>query len=84
MVSIPMTTIRSSNGRMPIPLIGMGLTTGGRDSLYGTEKPLAEAIKEALRLGLIKSRTELFITTKLWCNSTQRHLVLPAMKHSLR
>nr|XP_043606577.1 D-galacturonate reductase-like [Erigeron canadensis] len=53
-------------------------------SIYGTEKPLGEAIAEALRLGLIKSRAEVFITTKLWCNSTQRHLVLPAMKQSLR
>ncbi|KAK1419695.1 hypothetical protein QVD17_28965 [Tagetes erecta] len=53
-------------------------------ALYGTEKPLGEAIKEALRLGLIKSRAELFITTKLWCDSTEGHLVLPAIKRSLR
>ncbi|KAJ0546932.1 putative D-galacturonate reductase [Helianthus annuus] len=53
-------------------------------SLYGTEKPLGEAIKEALRLGLIKSRAELFITTKLWCNSTEGHLVVPALNQSLR
>ncbi|KAL4575608.1 hypothetical protein LXL04_022457 [Taraxacum kok-saghyz] len=53
-------------------------------ALYQTEKPLGEAITEALRLGFIKSRDELFITTKLWCNSADRHLVLPAMKESLR
>ncbi|KAI3734173.1 hypothetical protein L6452_13637 [Arctium lappa] len=34
-------------------------------ALYQTEKPIGEAIGEALRMGLIKSRTELFITTKL-------------------
>lgn len=50
---------------------------------YKTEKPVGEAIAEALRLGLIKSRGEVFITTKLWCTCTQRHLVLPAMKQSL-
>ncbi|KAK1416348.1 hypothetical protein QVD17_32138 [Tagetes erecta] len=53
-------------------------------SLYGTEKALGEAIKEALRLGLIKSRAELFITTKLWCDCTEGHLVLPAINRSLK
>ncbi|KAJ9554344.1 hypothetical protein OSB04_018389 [Centaurea solstitialis] len=53
-------------------------------AFYRTEKPVGEAIAEALRLGLIKSRDELFITTKLWCNSTERHLVSPALKESLR
>ncbi|GJX96995.1 D-galacturonate reductase-like protein [Tanacetum coccineum] len=52
-------------------------------ALYGSEEPLGLAITEALRLGLIASRDELFITTKLWCNATQRHLVLPAIKKSL-
>nr|XP_043637819.1 D-galacturonate reductase-like [Erigeron canadensis] len=52
-------------------------------TFYGTEKPVGEAIKEALRSGLIKSRAELFVTTKLWCNSAESHLVLPAMKQSL-
>ncbi|KZV31386.1 NAD(P)-linked oxidoreductase superfamily protein [Dorcoceras hygrometricum] len=33
---------------------------------YGSEKPVGEAIAEALRLGLIQSRDELFVTTKLW------------------
>ncbi|KAJ0538898.1 putative D-galacturonate reductase [Helianthus annuus] len=106
MVSIPETTINSSDGRRPIPLIGLGTATrtesgdqvkaavieaikvGYRHfdtaSLYGTEKPLGEAIKEALRLGLIKSRAELFITTKLWCDSTEGHLVVPALNQSLR
>nr|XP_043614131.1 D-galacturonate reductase-like [Erigeron canadensis] len=106
MPRIPETTICSSDGRRPIPLIGMGTATptGNNDEVkaavieaikdgyryfdtaafYKTEKPVGEAIAEALRLGLIKSRGEVFITTKLWCNSTQRHLVLPAMKQSLR
>ncbi|KAJ9554342.1 hypothetical protein OSB04_018387 [Centaurea solstitialis] len=53
-------------------------------SLYKTEPYLGEAIKEALKLGLIKSRDELFITTKLWCNSAEGHLVLPAINQSLR
>ncbi|CAH1420365.1 unnamed protein product [Lactuca virosa] len=53
-------------------------------AVYRTEKPLGEGISEALRLGLIKSRSELFITTKLWCASADRHLVLPAINQSLQ
>ncbi|KAI7748569.1 hypothetical protein M8C21_000108 [Ambrosia artemisiifolia] len=106
MVSIPVTNISSSNGRQPIPLIGLGTATltesgdkvkaavieaikvGYRHfdtaAAYGTEKSLGEAIKEALKLGLIKSRAELFITTKLWCDSTEGHLVVPAINKSLQ
>ncbi|KAL2541384.1 NAD(P)-linked oxidoreductase superfamily protein [Abeliophyllum distichum] len=50
---------------------------------YGSEKHLGEAIAEALRLGLIKSRDELFITTKLWCSFAQRDQIVPACKMSL-
>ncbi|XP_076911370.1 D-galacturonate reductase-like [Bidens hawaiensis] len=53
-------------------------------AVYRTEKPIGEAVAEALRLGLIKSRSEIFITTKLWCNSADRHLVVPAIKQSLK
>ncbi|XVE92513.1 hypothetical protein REPUB_Repub01dG0103800 [Reevesia pubescens] len=52
-------------------------------SYYGTEQPLGEAIIEAIALGLIKSRGELFITSKLWCNDAHGELVLPALRRSL-
>lgn len=51
---------------------------------YGSEQPLGEAIADALRLGLVKSRDELFITTKLWAAFADRDLVVPAIKMSLR
>lgn len=51
---------------------------------YQSEQPLGEAIAEALRLGLIKSRDELFITSKLWASFAERDLVVPAIKMSLR
>ncbi|KAI3870194.1 hypothetical protein MKX03_025790 [Papaver bracteatum] len=35
-------------------------------SLYQTEESVGEAVAEALQPGLIKSRDELFITSKLW------------------
>ncbi|KAK2980834.1 hypothetical protein RJ640_020486 [Escallonia rubra] len=50
---------------------------------YNTEEHLAAAIPEALRLGLINSRDELFITTKLFGIFAIRDQVLPAIKMSL-
>ncbi|XWS34383.1 hypothetical protein CRYUN_Cryun21dG0034300 [Craigia yunnanensis] len=52
--------------------------------VYRTEQPLGEAVTEALRLGLIKSRDELYISSKLWCSSTEKDLIVPAIKMSLR
>ncbi|KAI4326314.1 hypothetical protein MLD38_031640 [Melastoma candidum] len=51
--------------------------------LYGSESPLGAAIREALHRGIIASRDELFITTKLWCTDAHPPLVLPAMRKSL-
>nr|ADB85571.1 D-galacturonic acid reductase 1 [Actinidia deliciosa] len=51
---------------------------------YRSEQPLGEAIAEALHLGIIKSRDELFITTKLWCSFAERDQILPAIKISLQ
>ncbi|KAK8655398.1 hypothetical protein V6N13_107977 [Hibiscus sabdariffa] len=52
--------------------------------IYGSEQPLGEAIMEAISLGLIKSRDELFITSKLWCSDAYGDLVLPAIHRSLQ
>ena len=51
---------------------------------YGSEEPLGEAIEQALRIGLIQSRDELFITSKLWCGDAHGQLVVPALKRSLQ
>lgn len=56
----------------------------GSLSLYGTEQPLGEAIAEALQLGLVKDRSELFITTKLWAADVHCDRILPALQDSLR
>jgi 3''-deamino-3''-oxonicotianamine reductase len=53
-------------------------------SLYQTEQLLGETIQEAIKLGLIGSREELFITSKLWCTENHPELVLPSIKSSLR
>ncbi|OAY61521.1 non-functional NADPH-dependent codeinone reductase 2 [Manihot esculenta] len=53
-------------------------------TLYLTEEPLGEAIAEALSRDLIKSREELFISSKLWCSDAHSDLVLPALQKSLK
>lgn len=50
---------------------------------YGTERPLGRAIEEALRRGTVRSRDELFITSKLWCSDADADLVIPAIRTSL-
>ncbi|KAJ9176319.1 hypothetical protein P3X46_011645 [Hevea brasiliensis] len=50
---------------------------------YRSEKPLGEAISEALARGLIGSREELFITSKLWIADNHGNLVITALKNSL-
>ncbi|KAI9080945.1 hypothetical protein K1719_037106 [Acacia pycnantha] len=52
-------------------------------SAYGTEQVLGEAIEEALNLGLVASRGQLFITSKLWITDNHPHRVLPALQKSL-
>ncbi|KAJ4713849.1 NADPH-dependent codeinone reductase-like protein [Melia azedarach] len=67
-----------------IEAIRVGYRHFDTSSIYQSEQPLGEAIMEALRLGLIKSRDELFITSKLGPAFADKDLVLPAIKLSLR
>lgn len=53
-------------------------------ALYNSEQPLGEAIIEAMNGGLVKSREELFITSKLWCSDAHAQLVLPALRKTLQ
>ncbi|CAL9776960.1 unnamed protein product [Musa acuminata subsp. burmannicoides] len=53
-------------------------------ALYQSEEPLGAAIADALRAGTIRSRDELFITSKLWCSDAHPHLVLSALQKTLR
>uniref|UniRef100_A0ACD5W9H5 Uncharacterized protein n=1 Tax=Avena sativa TaxID=4498 RepID=A0ACD5W9H5_AVESA len=65
-----------------------GLEVGFRHfdtaSLYGSEQPLGEAVAEAVRRGLVVSREEVFITTKLWITRCHPHLVLQSLRESLQ
>ena len=53
-------------------------------SMYATERPLGEALAEAVRRGLLASREEVFVTSKLWCTQCHPHLVLPSLRESLQ
>ncbi|XP_050232394.1 non-functional NADPH-dependent codeinone reductase 2-like [Mercurialis annua] len=50
---------------------------------YQSEKPLGDAIAESLKLGLIRSRDELFITSKLFPSDAYPGLVIPALQQTL-
>ncbi|CAL5027223.1 unnamed protein product [Urochloa decumbens] len=52
--------------------------------MYGTEKPLGEAVAEAVRRGLVASREEVFVTSKLWCTQNHPDLVLPSLRETLK
>lgn len=94
---VPEVSIGSGGRSMPV--IGMGTASFSPEAMleairvgyrhfdtalvYGSEQPLGEAIVQALHLGLIKSREELFITSKLWCTFAEKDLVVPAIKKSL-
>ncbi|KAF7131488.1 hypothetical protein RHSIM_Rhsim09G0020000 [Rhododendron simsii] len=53
-------------------------------SFYQTESTLGDAIQEAIRVGLIKSREEVFLTSNLWCTDAHPHLVVRALQTTLR
>lgn len=64
--------------------IGLGYRHFDTAAFNQSEKPLGDAIVEATSLGLIGSREEVFVTSKLWCTDCHPELVLPAIKASLR
>ncbi|CAK9182509.1 unnamed protein product [Ilex paraguariensis] len=53
-------------------------------ALYNSEQPTGEAMAAALQCGIIKSRDELFITSKLWCSDSHGEHVLPAIQKTLK
>nr|GMD13460.1 methylecgonone reductase-like [Ipomoea batatas] len=66
-----------------IRAIEMGYRHFDTAVVYGSEEALGRAVAAAVERGLVASRDELFITTKLWCTETEHHLVVPALKRSL-
>ncbi|KAL9270010.1 Non-functional NADPH-dependent codeinone reductase 2-like protein [Drosera capensis] len=52
-------------------------------SKYGTERPLGDAIRDAIELGLIGNRDEVFVTSKLWVGDAHPQLVVAAIERTL-
>ncbi|KAF8714873.1 hypothetical protein HU200_027407 [Digitaria exilis] len=54
-------------------------------AMYGTatEGPVGEAVADAVRRGLLRSREEVFVTSKLWCTTCHPDLVLPSLRGTL-
>ncbi|KAE8716662.1 beta-carotene hydroxylase [Hibiscus syriacus] len=65
-----------------VEAIGAGYHHFDMAFIYRSEQPLGEAIAEAINIGPIKSRDELFITSKL-CTFAEQDLLIPAIKTSL-
>ncbi|PSR98743.1 Non-functional NADPH-dependent codeinone reductase [Actinidia chinensis var. chinensis] len=65
--------------RAVLQAIELGFRHFDTASVYQTEPALGEAIEEAIRLGLVKSRDELFITSKLWCSDCHAQLVIECL-----
>ncbi|RRT77668.1 hypothetical protein B296_00000849 [Ensete ventricosum] len=67
-----------------IDAIELGYRHFDTASVYGSERAVGQAIAAALERGLIRSRDELFVTTKLWCTDMHADGVVPALQESLR
>ncbi|KAG5007482.1 hypothetical protein JHK85_026024 [Glycine max] len=52
-------------------------------AVYGTEEAIGLAVANAIEKGLIKSRDEVFITSKPWNTDARRDLIVPALKTTL-
>ncbi|KAG4388417.1 hypothetical protein AAZX31_09G153500 [Glycine max] len=53
-------------------------------AVYGTEEAIGLAVANAIEKGLIKSRDEVFITSKPWNTDARRDLIVPALKTTLK
>nr|BAJ90619.1 predicted protein [Hordeum vulgare subsp. vulgare]BAJ92301.1 predicted protein [Hordeum vulgare subsp. vulgare]BAJ93969.1 predicted protein [Hordeum vulgare subsp. vulgare] len=76
---VPETTMKAM-----LEAVELGYRHFDTASMYATERPLGEALAEAVRRGLLASREEVFVTSKLWCTQCHPHLVLPSLRESLR
>ncbi|KAF7005604.1 hypothetical protein CFC21_020716 [Triticum aestivum] len=52
-------------------------------AMYGTEPAVGAAVAEAVRSGAVRSREDLFVTSKLWIPDARPGRVVPALRDSL-
>lgn len=68
----------------PVEAIKLGYRHLDTSPPYKSESLIGEAIAEAIKLQIINSRDEMFVTSKLWCSDAHYDLVVPALRNSLR
>ncbi|KAJ6824431.1 methylecgonone reductase-like [Iris pallida] len=78
------TSIPSDLASTLVDAIEAGYRHFDTASAYRTEQALGRAIAEAIERGLVASRDELFVTSKLWCSDADPQRVLPALQKSLK
>ncbi|BAT80503.1 hypothetical protein LR48_Vigan07g004800 [Vigna angularis] len=83
MGSAPDFTCKKDTKEAIIEAIKQGYRHFDTAAAYGSEQALGEALKEAIQLGLV-SRQDLFVTSKLWVTENHPHLVVSALRKSLR
>nr|XP_017220713.1 PREDICTED: non-functional NADPH-dependent codeinone reductase 2-like [Daucus carota subsp. sativus] len=82
--SDPTPEVITNTKKAVLDAIELGYRMFDTAAFYQTEEALGEAIAQAISRGLIKSRDELFITSKLWLHDNYGDRVLPALQKSLR
>ncbi|XP_015869887.3 non-functional NADPH-dependent codeinone reductase 2 [Ziziphus jujuba] len=80
----PFGTSSESMKEIILHAIKLGYRHFDSAALYQSELPLGDAIEDALNLGMVQSRNELFITSKLWCSDAHHEYVLPALQKTLK
>jgi diketogulonate reductase-like aldo/keto reductase len=79
--STPVTHDATKNA--VLAAIEVGFRNLDTASMYGSERPLGEAVAEAVKRGLLESREEVFVTSKLWCTQCHLDLVVPSLRETL-
>ncbi|KAG5053524.1 hypothetical protein AAZX31_02G289200 [Glycine max] len=83
MGSAPDFTCKKDTKEAIIEAVKQGYRHFDTAAAYGSEQALGEALKEAIHLGLV-TRQDLFVTSKLWVTENHPHLVVPALRKSLK
>ena len=65
--STPVTHEATKNA--VLAAIEVGFRNLDTASMYGSERPVGEAVAEAVRRRVVASRAEVFVTTKVWCSN---------------
>ncbi|VAH53326.1 unnamed protein product [Triticum turgidum subsp. durum] len=76
---VPRTTVKAV-----LEAVEVGYRHFDTATVYATERPLGEALAEAVRRRLVACWEEVFVTSKLWCTQCHPHLVLPSLRESLQ